>query len=152
MSEYHKVNQMTEIQVAYFAGLLDGEGCVRIGSFKNASRQVRYRAHIVIAMTDSRPINWLAETVGGKVYVDKKLRHGNSKICFCWNINASEGAAILTRALPYLLVKREQAENVLTFFATLQRRNGAKPLAKNLLELRKELFFVSKNLNAKGVA
>lgn len=155
MSEYHKIEQMTDVQIAYFAGLLDGEGCVRVGKFKNSAGALRYRAYIVVAMTDIRPINWLVEIVGGKCYVDKKARRGNSKVCFCWTLNAKQGAAILKRALPLLLVKQEQANNFLAFVETLAGRGGKgmpKGVPEKILATRKQMFLVSKNLNAKGRA
>ena len=152
MSEYHKIKNMTDLQVAYFAGLLDGEGCVRIGTFKNSAGKLRYRAHVVVGMTDIRPINWLYEHSGGHIYVDKKLRKKGSKLCFCWNINASEAAAVLTRALPLLLVKHNQAENVLAFVQTLRKKKGPRELAPAVLDMRKKLFLVSKSLNQKGRA
>jgi len=151
--EYHKIEKLTEIQVAYFAGLLDGEGCVRIGKFRNSSGVTRYRAYIVIAMTDVRPINWLVNTIGGKKYIDKKKRFGNSKICFCWTLNAKEGSTILRRTLPYLLVKSEQSRNFIAFAETLTGRGGRginKPISQSLLKTRAQMFLVSQSLNQKG--
>ena len=151
--EYPKIERMNEIQIAYFAGLLDGEGCVRIGKYNNSSGQLRYRAFIVIAMTNINPINWLLRIVGGKKYVDKKFKSGNSKICFCWSTNAKEGASILHRALPYLLVKSKQAKNFISFSKTLTGKGGKgihKPIPQILLNKRMKMFSLNKTFNQKG--
>jgi hypothetical protein len=151
--EYQKIDRMSDVEVAYFAGLLDGEGCVRVGKFRNKNGALRYRAYMVIAMTDARPINWLVSTVGGKLYIDKKARSGNSKICFCWTVNAREGAAILRRAMPLLLVKSEQATNFLAFVNTLAGPGGKgmpKNIPSNVLAARRRMYLVSTRLNRKG--
>lgn len=152
--EYHKIKKMTDTQIAYFAGLLDGEGCVRIGIFKNLNKEIRYRAYMVIAMTDLKPINWLIKIVGGKKYTDKKFKKGNSKICHCWNMNSQEGSEILQRALPYLLVKKKQAINFIKFSKTLTGQGGKginKPIPISLLKKREKMFLINKSLNKKGI-
>lgn len=151
--EYPKIDRMLDAQVAYFAGLLDGEGCVRVGRFKNSSKALRYRAYMVIAMTDPNPIIWLENTVGGKKYLDRSVRSGCSKLCWSWQVNAKEGSHILQRALPYLLVKGEQARNYIDFARTLSGPGGrgeAKPISASLLKLRKGLANRSLKLNKKG--
>jgi len=155
VSEYHKIDGLHETQVAYFAGLLDGEGCVRVGRFKNSSGALRYRAYMVIAMTDVAPINWLAENVGGRKYVDRKVRPNNSKLCFVWQCNAQEGCVLLKRAIQYLLVKQPQAENYIAFAETISGRGGkgeAKPIPAPILMIRKHLAERSLLLNKKGAA
>jgi len=144
---------MTPEQIAYFAGLLDGEGCIRIGRFHNSGGVLRYRAFIQIAMTDEAPIDWLTSVVGGKKYIDWKRNDIKSKVCYCWQTNAKEGAAILRRALKYLLVKRERADLYIRFSETLCSQGGKgemRPLSDELLERRKELFEENKRLNSKG--
>lgn len=153
MSEYHKIENMSEIEVAYFAGLLDGEGCVRVGAFKNSNGIINYRAYMVIAMTDEAPITWLVENMGGGKYVDKKLRHGNSKICFSWTLNARLGAALLERALPYLLVKKKQAENFIAFTKTIRPQNTTRrnnPITNEEIAAREFFAKRSRELNKKG--
>ena len=139
--------------IAYFAGLLDGEGCVRIGRFKNSNGEIRYRAQIQIGMTDKSPIQWLKDTFGGGLYTDRKLNQPKSKPCYVWQVDAQDGKDILKQALPYLKVKYRQANNVIEFACTLTGPGGrgiAKPVPPKILQMRETLFNINKNLNAKG--
>lgn len=140
-------------QLAYFAGLLDGEGCIGVWKFRNSAKQLRYRAAMSIAMTDKEPILWLFKTFGGGTYLDKKIGKTKSKVCHLWKMNAGDAARLLSKALPLLLVKKKQALNLIKFSKTLSGPGGlgeAKPISFALLKKRKRLADVSTKLNRKG--
>ena len=149
MSEYHK-----DADLAYLAGLIDGEGCIRVGKFKNSAGALRYRASCVIAMTDGRPLKWVKNNFGGGLYVDRKLRHRCSKVCHSWMINAQSAATILRQCLPFLKVKHRQARLLIEFAATLRTNNERRHrrMPAKLLETRKRLADRSTALNMKGRA
>lgn len=145
--EYPKIN------LAYFAGLLDGEGCIRIGKFLNSSEEVRYRGQCQIAMTHPAPIRWLAKTFGGGIYKHHPI--GVSKPCYYWQANAKDAAGLLQQALPFLKVKKEQAKLLIRFAETLTGPGGQginKPIPASLLDRRRRMAELSTRLNAKGVA
>ncbi len=147
------MKELSVTKIAYFAGLLDGEGCVRIGKYKNSGGDLRYRAFVQIAMTVEAPIDWLVQNIGGGKYIDWKLKSPNSKITYCWTINCKEITPILKVSLPYLLVKKEQALDVITFSETLHEKGGKgsnKPISPKLLEIRRKIFERNKLLNHKG--
>jgi len=146
---------MRQADIAYFAGLLDGEGCIRIGSFRNSAGQLRYRAFVSIAMTDPRPIRWLTETFGGGFYTDHKKTHPEHKVAYGWSLNARAAAMLIERAYPYLKVKREQADILFHFADTLAGmggHGGTRPISDDLLEQRRAMFLAMRAANRKGRA
>ncbi len=147
--EYHKTD------LAYFSGLLDGEGCLRVGRFKNSNGEIRYRAQCAIAMTEKAPIEWLHSVFGGGVYLDRKRNNPKSKVCHIWQINAQQASAILIQALPYLKVKAGQARLIVEFTKGLTGQGGRginKPIPEILLKDRERMANLSTQLNKKGRA
>jgi len=89
-------------KLAYFAGLLDGEGNIR---------EIDHR--IYIGNTDMKMIEWLKENFGGTVSLGKK-RKPNWKPCHRWEAHSIVDCQKICQAvLPYLITKREQAQSLL---------------------------------------
>lgn len=87
------------IEIAYVAGLFDGEGCITSGNG---------HFRLQLAMTDQAVIYWLGRWGGT---VRERSVVGNRKRCWRWLVMADEDvAATLAVLLPYLRVKRAQAE------------------------------------------
>ena len=135
----------------YFAALIDGEGCIRIGRFKNKNGDLRYRAYCHVAMTAKGPIRWLAQTIGGKIYIDRRPNY--NKPVYCWQINAKTAAKNLKKILHLLRVKRKQATILRQFAATLAGPGGSgepRPVSKSMLQFRRKLWWRNRNLNKKA--
>jgi hypothetical protein len=94
------------LDAAYLAGLIDGEGC--IGA--NISKHGYIRTHLTICMTDLKPLKWCKEiTKLGNVY-NKIEKRKNRKQPFQWVVsNTNDVAGILEQIIPFLKVKKEQA-------------------------------------------
>lgn len=89
-------------KLAYFAGLLDGEGNIR---------EVDYR--IYIGNTDMKMISWLKDNFGGTVLMGKK-RKPNWKPCHRWEAHSIVDCQKICQAvLPYLITKRDEAQSLL---------------------------------------
>jgi len=56
---------------------------------------------------------------------------------------------LFPKIIPYLLIKQEQAENVLEFLA-LPRGSRDHPLLEKYVERREELYYRCRALNARG--
>lgn len=90
------------VTLSYIAGLIDGEGCITL-----ANKCWR----IQVAMTDEPVIRWLG-TFGGSV--SERKRYGKRKRNWRWLImRQSEVVEFLMATMPYLRVKRDQAENAI---------------------------------------
>ena len=96
----------------YAAGLFDGEGMIRIARWeKPDSIHVRYALYVSIGMTH-RPIieQWQAE-FGGKMYMNRHdLRNKKHRIQYLWSVGSRIAANCLRELLPYLIVKRTEAQ------------------------------------------
>jgi hypothetical protein len=106
-----------ETSIAYVAGLIDGEGCIRVKKSKAYKCQGRstpgYHASIQIKMTDKGAIEFVASVLGGWHYVQRSaLRSGRP--LYTWQVSDLKAETAIKVVLPYLRVKKAQAEAVLS--------------------------------------
>lgn len=115
---------MNDTEWAYLAGIIDGEGCIRLANCGYAKRRV---IDLRIYNTDVRLIEWLRDNLGGYAYAHNKKAH------VCWQVHWSSKRAkvIIEHVLPYLIVKKEQAEIALSF-QRLIGKNGQRVSSDNL--------------------
>lgn len=101
---------MTELEGAYVAGILDGEGYL---FFANPGHgRGRSRPQMEVVSTDPELIEWLKETCGG--YCPKTLpAKGQRKAQHRWRANGRTAQQIARVAAPYMRInrKREIAES-----------------------------------------
>lgn len=104
---------------AYFAGIIDGEGCVRIGwgNYRADGRRTR-KGFLQVGNTSKALVEWLKTHIGGNYYVDTANR-ATAKEVYVWQISCRDAAEALRNALPYLVIKREQAKILISFAQTL---------------------------------
>jgi hypothetical protein len=97
-----RLNLPTEpTDLAYLAGILDGEGSISIcGSPRNVVR-------VGISNTDEGLIKWLASIGGG---VSKKTPSPNCKQCYHWQVYSRfDVRAFLIAVVPYMRIKQNKA-------------------------------------------
>ena len=96
---------------AYFAGLFDGEGSVSISLKRGAARwRPIHELSCVVSMTDRGAVRRLFEAFGGEFggpYTRDKVRH---KPQYRWRIISNHAVEFLQSVMPFLRVKRRQAE------------------------------------------
>lgn len=111
---------MMETDIAYIAGLMDGEAYIGIKRSKPYKCQglhnPAYHARIQIRMVDEPAIKFIADNLGGKYYKEKS-HSGGGRVLYCWQASDKLAAEIISIVLPYLRVKRKQAETVLALRA-----------------------------------
>jgi len=107
---------MKRTDLAYLAGLIDGEGCIRIKKCKPYRCQGRvtpgYHPAIQVRMVDEHAIRFLAETLGGWYYKEKP-HSNNGRPLFCYQATDSRAEAIIKAVRPFLRVKAAVADVVL---------------------------------------
>lgn len=85
-------------KIAYLAGLIDGEGYLRI----TKSGAIR----LTIGMTDKKTIRWIYRTFGGVLGKPQKLKSG--KIFYSWTMNQGKDLYyLLLLCIPYLINKKK---------------------------------------------
>ena len=146
MNEYHKI---PETDWAYLSGILDGEGCLRVGAYKDSrTGQKAFRSSIQVAMTDIPVIEWISNTFGGSFYAAP--RPGVSKPVANWVVQGVKAAEIASHCMKYLKAKKNQAELLIQFAATV-KNTGVAGHSKEIHEARGRMAELSTKLNAKGV-
>lgn len=109
---YHKRLQLTTHELAYFAGLFDGEGSVAINFRKAnpATREVNTQVSIQVAlgMTHSPTIEWLCEKTG--VAFRAYDRPVGWKKMYIWRPPLPVAYDLMEQSLPYLITKKRNAE------------------------------------------
>ena len=151
------------IQLAYLAGIIDGEGCFTIYKVPpakyNRFQTAAYRASLTISNTRKELMDWLDENFKNlnqphKAYMrttlKKQSRH--DKMIYEWTIQSFRLVDIGKQVLPYLVIKKKQCEIILAFRDTFDGINnfgshrGADP---EILQKREELRLALRTLNAK---
>lgn len=109
---------VTETEAAYLAGLIDGEGYIGIKKHKAYRSQGRrspgYHARIQVRMVDEPAIAFLAETLGGRYYREKP-HSKRGRPLYCYQASDAKAEHVLRTLLPFLRVKRLNAETALAF-------------------------------------
>lgn len=155
-----------ETDLAYAAGLIDGEGTIVIEKathdapwVENSKRQylrrrkhngTRYRTHVTITITKRAVCDWMEERFGGHIYVEgrRAANRGHSDV-WIWRVTGDNASVFLGLIRPYLVLKGEQADNAIEFqkgVMTLRR----KPLTDEELAVREACYLTQKALNKRG--
>ena len=110
---------LNKIQLAYIAGILDGEGHISItrNMCRTCVRGYRHRVQIAITNSELKLMRILKNWFGGhiqNIQIDEK--HNYRKQCYCWKQWAvNEQLEFLKLIEPYLFLKRRQAQICIDF-------------------------------------
>ena len=106
------MEKLTKEEICYIAGIVDGEGCVRIGQ---SNKRRGFNLSLVITNTCEELINWLAEKLeGAHIYTQKPVKsHHKTHYEVKWFGEVAK--RILEMLSPYLIIKREITIVALTF-------------------------------------
>jgi len=101
-------------ELAYTAGIVDGEGSVGIGHNEKSSKNLYYGVFVSVTNTAEWLTQWLQLTHGGSVH---PYQHPNPKykLAYKWSLHGVAAAEFLESILPYLHLKRPQAELAIKF-------------------------------------
>lgn len=106
-----QTREATEVEKAYLAGIIDGEGCIGAAELrdKRPGRGVGVMFTVFVSMCDREPADLCAEIYGGHIRERKPLK-AHWKLVYTWQAYGEIGARLLRDVLPYLRIKRGQAE------------------------------------------
>ena len=102
----------TENEIAYTAGLIDGEGSIFWQRRYNKNGTVRSYPVVSITNTDRRPLDWVRARWGGKVYAHNSDLRDGRKLAFHWTLFGSKAEVFLVAVRPYLIIKAERCDSV----------------------------------------
>lgn len=111
------VRKMKKANIAYLAGIIDGEGCITI-----YNRILRGKRNIVpivqVTNCNTNLLEWIKnKTEVGKIYkVVRTKQPSNWKDLYYWDIrNGKNIEFLLKQLLPYLIIKKEHAIKMIEF-------------------------------------
>lgn len=108
---------MKKVDLAYTAGIIDGEGCVQIQR-RLYPRRVTYLSLIEVSNTNRKILEWLHQHFGGylKQFKRKKIFSPKAKPQWVWSITQKTGLKKFAGwMLHYSILKHEQLGLVLAF-------------------------------------
>ncbi len=115
---------MTELEKAYIAGIVDGEGSIMLQKF-------HYNEYpspcISIASTTSELLDWIKSVIGkGTVKLKKNYNNSKHKDCYSYILKHDDAIQLITEIYPYLIIntKRKRAELIINKYKALTPRNG----------------------------
>jgi hypothetical protein len=128
--------------LAYAAGLVDGEGHIGLTHWGSSFLPV-----LTVTNTDARCGEWLIAHFGGQVFRhDSATRSHRTK--FNWRLNGKRATTVLEAVLPYLVLKCEQAEIAISYYAGQESFHlGDRKLPAVEYERRKQLHLQLKALH-----
>lgn len=160
-----------ETTIAYLAGLVDGEAYIGIKKDMTSvrsghSKSPLYHERIQIRMVDEESIKLFKKVFGGSYYYEKKSANNplTKKKMYCYQISDLSAVNALKQLLPYLQVKKRQAQICLKLRKSKQsklaRKRGnisgraggkGRPMDKKIVDYRdnlwKQIKQIHRNLN-----
>lgn len=130
-----------DAQLSYLAGIMDGEGSFYIGLTKN-----KFNSRMYIVNTDERLIHWLKNTFGGLTYKRNSLKNPHWKTKYEWIIEKAQIDPICKLIIPFLIIKKEQAELMIKFRSTFIDRKRFN-ITDEIMIFRTKCFENMKKLN-----
>lgn len=140
-------------ELAYTAGIIDGEGCISIDQVStNQQRKVRhFQVSVVVNNTSEWLTLWLWATYGGNT-IKPRQRNPKHKLLYGWRLNSQEAIEFLESILPYLYIKKLQAKLAIKFQENKKPHpNHRIPYPPELLVLQEADFILMASLNKKGM-
>lgn len=149
-------------QLAYLAGIIDGEGSIYIGNFSSnpITGNPYYQTNMEVTNTEESLIIWLIDNFGGRRcnYTAKQTPKNSRRTVYRWIISGEDLTELCHLLLPYLIIKKRQCEIMIEMRKTFERkraslgRQGTMPLEPEILEQRKRLFDEMRSLHCRNYA
>jgi len=138
----------TEEDLAYMAGLFDGEGYVGITPYDGKRRHL-LRVNITNACRSV--LDWIVSVYGGSIYSDG---HGKRKEVYQWCMYGADAFGFLLDISKYLRIKNSQVEVALEFQVSKHNYHGSGPAHKywseGELKFQEQCYDLIKELKEAG--
>lgn len=143
------------IDLAYMAGIIDGEGCLYIGqASRNFDGKItrHHRGLLKVDNTERILIEWIMKTFKG--LESSVMRKTSSKkyerIIHTWVATGDRLLDLCEQILPYLTIKKKHCVNMIKFRKTFTNKIGQHtPPSNEAIKIREECLNVSRKLNSR---
>ena len=111
---------MDEVEKAYVAGIVDGEGTVTL--MKHHKNETPLPC-VAVANNNLELLKWLRARIGGTITSKKKrLPHHNDS--YAWYVRQDRALRFLNEIKCYLIIKKQQAELITKKYKSVTHRAG----------------------------
>ena len=114
---------ITVAELAWLAGIIDGEGSIFVMKQKRKDRERTFNYLLRVAVSSTDPImakECFLITEDGDYFSHIEKREGQSNT-LKWSINGRKAAKVLKEILPFMKVKKNQAEAAINFQETTKK-------------------------------
>jgi hypothetical protein len=95
------------ISLEYLAGLVDGEGCIRLAS-SNKGKYKKYYPRLQVTNTYKPICDTLVLEFGGAIHI-KRNKNPNWKTGYDWRLSGDAARNLIKQLEPLLIIKKEDA-------------------------------------------
>jgi len=116
--------QVKTTDLAYLAGIIDGEGTIGIYRKGGTTKRPHYEGTVIVVQRDPTIPQWIQQRFGGSlIHRVFRIRGGKRDryTYWRWYLIGKKIGPFLERCLPYLIIKREQAECAIELAGTILR-------------------------------
>jgi hypothetical protein len=120
---------MEDLELAYLAGLFDGEGCIQIAHNKPQynKKTEQHTLTCRVEMTDQEAVRGFL-TFGGSVHIKRASEQNPKwKDQWCWTVSSNKALYFLQTIYPFIRLKKAEAECGINF----QRFRKSSPYYNN---------------------
>jgi hypothetical protein len=143
------------VDLAYMAGIIDGEGCFFMAKLpkKTGDGYVseHYRGLLKIDNTDVRLLDWIDSVFSGTA--SARCRSTSSRQfereVFTWTATGDRLLDLCEQILPYLVIKKEQCLLMIKFRKTYTTQLGSNKVSSEALAIRQECLEAIRKLNSR---
>ena len=123
------MKELSETDLSYLAGFFDGDGCINISkSHPKHSKSPRHVLQVILAQANRPFLQMWAERTGiGKLYQFKsQTKLNNRQEMWHWRMTGQQAEDLLRLLMPFLLIKRAQADIAIEFRETKHNNSRGK--------------------------
>lgn len=127
---------MKRTDLAYIAGLLDGEGTISISNQLYLSVRIRN--------TNREVLQWIQSLIeAGNIYADRRAPIP----CYSLEFNSNKAVAFLNPLMPYIRIKKPQTKLAFEFQQRQSGLTSGTPLTDREKQKRQALYYQMSLLN-----
>lgn len=154
-SDQNIIQEYSPIQLAYMAGIIDGEGCFHIGQANTNYKGKITRHHrccLKIDNTEEILITWILDTFKGLNSARNRWtsKRKYERTIHTWVATGDRLRDLCEQILPYLVVKKRHCENIIKFQSTFTNKIGQHtPPSTEAIAIREACLLESRKLNSR---
>lgn len=138
------MGKSTKYDLAYFAGFIDGEGYIGINK---QGRRNAYRLELRVGSTNLWILQLMKMRFGGWVYLTNnnwtKSKYPNAKDFWVWVIYSRQANELLKELLPYLKLKKAEAEIAIDYQAN-RPKSGKRKTTEDIVWMEAQKILLQK--------